>query len=53
MLIPVVAFFAVFCYAPMYGITLAFKDYKVLKGIMASPWANPWYKYFLQFFQSP
>ena len=53
MLIPVVAFFAVFCYAPMYGITLAFMDYKVLKGIMASPWANPWYKYFLQFFQSP
>ncbi|MGN0803122.1 MAG: ABC transporter permease [Candidatus Faecivicinus sp.] len=53
MLIPVAAFFIVFCYAPMYGITLAFKDYKVLKGIMGSPWANPWYKYFLQFFQSP
>lgn len=53
MLIPVIAFFAVFCYAPMYGITLAFKDYKVLKGIMGSPWANPWYKYFLQFFNSP
>lgn len=53
MLIPVIAYFAVFCYAPMYGITLAFKDYKVLKGIMGSPWANPWYKYFLQFFQSP
>lgn len=53
MMIPVLAFFAVFCYTPMYGITLAFKDYKVLKGIMASPWANPWYKYFLQFFQSP
>lgn len=53
MLIPVAAFFAIFCYAPMYGITLAFKDYKVLKGILGSPWANPWYKYFLQFFQSP
>lgn len=53
MLIPVIAFFAVFCYAPMYGITLAFKDYKVLKGIMGSPWASPWYKYFLQFFNSP
>lgn len=53
MLIPVIAFFAVFCYAPMYGITLAFKDYKVLKGIMGSPWASPWSKYFLQFFNSP
>ena len=34
MLIPVIAFFAIFCYGPMYGITLAFKDYKVLKGII-------------------
>jgi len=53
MLIPVVAFFAIFCYAPMYGITLAFKDYKVLKGIMGSPWTTPWFKYFQQFFESP
>lgn len=53
MLIPVVAFFAIFCYGPMYGITLAFKDYKVLKGITGSPWCDPWYKYFLQFFESP
>ena len=53
MLVPVVAFFAIFCYGPMYGITLAFKDYKVLKGILGSPWTNPWYKYFMQFFQSP
>ncbi|MBR5547590.1 MAG: sugar ABC transporter permease [Clostridia bacterium] len=53
MLIPVVAFFAIFCYGPMYGITLAFKDYKVLKGIMNSPWCDPWFKYFQQFFESP
>ena len=46
MLIPVIAYFAVFCYAPMYGITLAFKDYKVRAGIMGSPWADPWYSYF-------
>lgn len=53
MLIPVIAWLAIFCYAPMYGITLAFKDYKALKGIMASPWADPWHKYFMQFFNSP
>ena len=53
MLIPVIAFFAIFCYGPMYGITLAFKDYKVLKGIMNSPWCDPWFKYFQQFFESP
>ena len=53
MLIPVIAYFAVFCYAPMYGITLAFKDYKVRAGIMGSPWADPWYSYFQEYFQSP
>jgi len=53
MLVPVIAFFAVFCYGPMYGIVLAFKKYQVLKGIVGSPWADPWYKWFLEFFNSP
>lgn len=53
MLLPVAVFFIIFCYAPMYGILLAFKDYKVLKGIMGSPWADPLTKYFVQFFSSP
>ena len=35
----------------MYGITLAFKDYKVKLGILGSPWAGG--KYFQQFFSSP
>lgn len=39
MLLPCLAFFIVFKYMPMYGIQLAFKDYK-LKGIAASPWNN-------------
>lgn len=37
MLIPCLAYFVVFKYVPMYGIQLAFKDYK-LAGIAASPW---------------
>lgn len=53
MLIPVIAYFALFCYAPMYGVTLAFKDYHVRKGIMGSPWADPLFKYFQEFFGSP
>ncbi len=53
MLIPVIAYFAIFCYAPMYGITLAFKDYKVRAGIMGSPWTDPIFKYFLEYFNSP
>ncbi len=53
MLIPVIAFYAIFCYAPMYGITLAFKNYYALKGINGSPWASPIFKYFTEFFVSP
>lgn len=40
MLLPVIIYFIVFKYVPMYGIVLAFKDYNVFKGIMESPWAG-------------
>lgn len=39
MLLPCLAYFIIFKYVPMYGIQLAFKDYK-LAGIAASPWNN-------------
>lgn len=39
MLIPCLAYFIIFKYVPMYGIQLAFKDFK-LAGIAASPWNN-------------
>ena len=29
-----------FCYGPMYGILMAFKDYNISKGIWGSPWAG-------------
>ena len=51
MLIPVVIFFAVFSYYPLYGILIAFKDYSISKGILGSPWAG--LRYFRQFFLSP
>ena len=50
LLIPV-ALVIIFNYVPMYGITLAFKDYKIKQGILGSPWAGG--KYFDQFFSSP
>ena len=40
MLLPVIIYFIVFKYVPMYGIVLAFKDYNVFKGIMESPWVG-------------
>ena len=53
MMIPGIAFLFAFNYMPMYGAVIAFKDFQVKKGILGSPWADPFYKYFLQFFQSP
>lgn len=53
MMIPGIAFLFVFNYMPMYGAIIAFKDFQVKKGILGSPWADPFYKYFQQFFQSP
>jgi len=45
-LLPFIVLTFVFKYIPMYGVTLAFKDFKVLKGIMGSPWVG--FKYFQQ-----
>ena len=38
MFLPVVAYFVIFKYVPMYGVTLAFKNFNISKGILASPW---------------
>lgn len=46
-----VACIIIFNYVPMFGITLAFKDYSVRKGILGSPWAGM--KYFNQLFRTP
>ena len=40
MFIPVVIYYIVFHYTPMYGIVLAFKDYSLTLGIMKSPWVG-------------
>ena len=46
-LFPGFAFILLFCYVPMYGLTLAFKDFKISAGILGSPWASPIYKNFV------
>ena len=40
MLIPVIAYYVVFHYVPMYGAQIAFKDYKFNLGIIRSPWVG-------------
>ena len=50
LLVPFLACIIIFKYNPLYGITLAFKDFKILKGIAGSPWAG--FKYFEQLFNT-
>lgn len=46
-----VLYIIIFCYVPMGGIVIAFKDYSFRKGILGSDWVG--LKYFKQFFSSP
>jgi len=49
-LLPAIAFIFIFDYTPMYGILLAFKNYRVADGILRSPWVG--FEYFEQLFQT-
>ncbi|MEA1011119.1 MULTISPECIES: ABC transporter permease [Bacillus cereus group] len=47
---PVIAYFIVFHYIPMYGVQIAFKDFIATLGIWDSPWVGM--KHFERFFNS-
>lgn len=53
MILPVLIYLALFSYKPMYGLIIAFKDFKITRGIMGSSWADPWYKWFANFVTDP
>lgn len=40
MLLPGLALILIFCYGPMYGLQIAFKDYNIGLGIWNSPWVG-------------
>ena len=40
MLVPGLIYFIVFHYAPMYGVTIAFRDYNIVKGFADAPWVG-------------
>lgn len=50
LLFPVI-YILIFCYVPMGGVMIAFKDYSFRKGIWGSEWVG--LKYFKQFFNNP
>ncbi len=51
LLVPL-AWYIIFCYIPMFGVQLAFKNYKVRLGIWDSPWAEPLLRHFARYFSS-
>ncbi len=50
MLIPVVLYYLIFCYAPMGGLLIAFKDFSPRLGILKSDWVG--FLHFTKFFNS-
>ncbi|AIQ46123.1 sugar ABC transporter permease [Paenibacillus sp. FSL R7-0273] len=40
MLLPVIAYYGLFHYGPMYGLLIAFKDYGIADGVWGSPWVG-------------
>ena len=51
MLLPVVAYYIIFSYVPMYGAIIAFQNYSPGKGISGSTWVGM--KHFIDFLTSP
>ncbi|WP_336787329.1 ABC transporter permease [Paenibacillus sp. MMO-177] len=50
MMLPVIAYYLIFHYIPMYGALIAFKEYSPMKGILGSDWVG--LKHFHDFFGS-
>lgn len=54
MLLPVVLYYVIFAYLPMYGVFMAFQDYSLMKGIWGSPMAMHFgMQNFIDFFKGP
>ncbi len=51
LLLPGLIYLIIFSYGPMYGLQIAFKDYRARAGIWGSEWVG--LKHFIRFFQYP
>lgn len=51
LILPALAYIIIFCYIPMYGVQISFKDYQFTKGILGSNWVGM--KHFKAFFTLP
>ena len=52
LLLPALIILILFSYYPIYGLLIAFKDFKARDGILRSPWATPLFRYFNEFFST-
>lgn len=50
-LLPAVIWYILFAYLPIYGVTIAFKDYNIVKGVWDSPWVG--FANFTKIFNDP
>ena len=50
LILPVIAFFAIFSYGPMFGVLMAFQNYNMMDGIFGSQWVG--FEHFVVFFKS-
>ncbi|MCZ4431878.1 sugar ABC transporter permease [Agrobacterium sp. SOY23] len=50
LLAPMLTWFAVFLYKPMYGLVIAFQDFSIFRGIEKSPWVG--FSNFVELFQN-
>ena len=53
LVLPAVVYIAIFAYGPMYGVQIAFKNYKPKLGATGSPWLEPLFKNFIRFVNYP
>lgn len=51
LILPAVIYFLVYSYAPFWGLQIAFKDFQVFRGVLASPWVG--FEHFHDVFSSP
>ena len=51
LILPILVYLALFCYKPMYGLIIAFKNYKPARGIWGSKWVG--FTWFETFFKDP
>lgn len=51
MAIPIILYFVLFCYLPMFGLLISFQDFNIIKGVFNSPWTGMYgFAHFYKFF---